>query len=111
MRPIGANWLLRSLPYEDSRSIIESSTRIELKPGSPFLGMNEVVEAILFPETLTATFSSNHSGPGGFEIALIGRDGMIGWHALLGCPSSPYFARAVGKGGSALRRSSSRRFR
>lgn len=71
--------------------------------GASLLGPDELLDAVYFPATaLVALEDGSHPGHS-VEIALVGREGMLGWPALLGSERSCHTAWVRMRAGTVLR--------
>lgn len=96
------NLLLQSLSPRDALVLAPHLRRVYLSPGA-LLATGAGSDALVyFPETLIACLGGQADVLGACEIGLVGREGMIGWDALLGCAPGRHRARAQLAGGTAL---------
>lgn len=88
-----ANGLLAALPAEDQARIVPHLTSMALQPGTVVYEPGDRLEHIFLPAT--AVFSMLQVSDAGVttEIAVIGRDGLLGLAAFLG--GEPVPSRAV----------------
>jgi len=96
------NLLLQSLSARDAIALAPQLRRIRLPTGACLSTGTDGDALIYFPETLVACLGGRRGALGGFEIGLVGREGMIGWDALLGCAEGRHRARVQLAGGTAL---------
>lgn len=95
------NLLLRRLRAEDRGALLPHLRQVALGRGTMVLRAAEPIERVLFPETglLALEESVGHSR---VEVAVVGREGLVGWPALLGCGHSDCDAVVQCESGQAL---------
>lgn len=95
------NWLLLSLPDKDQARLRKVLQRVRLEKGRPLYRPGEKTEYAYFPlDCLISTVFL--TPPATAEIAVTGREGVVGLEALLGAAAFPRLA-IVHTSGSALR--------
>lgn len=101
-RGLRGNLLLQSLSARDAVALAPQLRRVQLSPGAELATGTGSDALIYFPETLIACLGARADSRGVCEIGLVGREGVIGWEALLGCAQGRHRGRAQLAGGSAL---------
>lgn len=96
------NFLLAALPPDDLALVLPHLSRIRLNAGDRIAASASPVVRVCFPETLVASVGEVMADGTRFEIGMIGREGMIGWPALLGSAHSPHCGIAQLGGGTAF---------
>jgi CRP-like cAMP-binding protein len=81
----GANILLRHLSETDRSRLDSRLERIRVMPGNVLMATNEPLDAVYFPETAIVSIERSGGKHERIETGVIGRDGMVGWSALVGC--------------------------
>ncbi|PHQ63329.1 MAG: hypothetical protein COC10_06705 [Sphingobium sp.] len=98
-----ANILLRSLSPPDYASVSRHFTRVACAPRSIIQPAGQMIEFLDFPEDGILTLGSDAGARAACLTALVGREGFIGWSALMNARLSPYHIRAGREGASVLR--------
>ncbi|GMM92614.1 Crp/Fnr family transcriptional regulator [Qipengyuania sp. MTN3-11] len=93
-----ANGLLDSLHSEDASRLRPLLSPIVCKGGQR-LALTDTDSLVYFPQTMVACLSLRSFRTG---VALVGREGMIGWSALLGPGNQEHEATVLLEGGTAL---------
>lgn len=91
------NLLLRALSANDLSLLAPYLIATPLSSGEPVAAAGAPIRTLLFPDSATITLSS----PRRCAIALIGREGMMGWSTLLGYRDAPFDATVALTGGEA----------
>jgi len=97
------NILLARLSRADQALIEPYVQECTLACGASLIGTDELLEAVFFPSTALVTLEDSSQSESSVEVALIGREGMLGWPALLGCERSSHAARVSLRAGTVLR--------
>jgi CRP-like cAMP-binding protein len=63
---------------------------MELKEGDVIASAGGTIDTICFPETGVASYSEIHDDGGTTGIGMVGYEGIVEWHALLGSAASPH---------------------
>lgn len=85
------NILLRGLSPADQALLEPHAEPLLLACGGTLLAPDEPLDAVYFPGT--ALLSIERPGPGhATEVALVGREGLVGWPALLGATHAHHAA-------------------
>jgi CRP-like cAMP-binding protein len=96
------NRLLAALPNSDRRRILASCETVELTPAEVLYAPWQPHRSIYFPSDSFISLIMPTGDSSGFEVGLVGNEGMLGIAIVLGSELSPQ--RAVVQGaGSALR--------
>jgi CRP-like cAMP-binding protein len=96
------NWLLLSLPEIDQARLREELQRVRLEKGRPLFRQGEKAEYAYFPVDCLVSTVFTTPRTGAAEIAVTGREGVVGLEALLNDIVIPRMA-VVHTTGSALR--------
>lgn len=99
----GVNLLLQSLRQSDRELLYRDFEEVALPRGKVLLGPDELIDAIYFPTSGMLSVEERIGRRRHIETAVVGREGMLGWPALLGCKRSCHSAIVQGFGGAALR--------
>jgi CRP-like cAMP-binding protein len=96
------NRLLAGLPGADFAELLPHLEPVSLPLGHYIYGLGNDVDFIYFPET--AVISQIHLLEDGntAEVALIGKEGLVGLNAIFNAPPTNYWSQVI-IGGSALR--------
>lgn len=85
------------------RALLEPHVeRVQLVQGDMLIASGGAIEGILFPDTAILSLMEGVAQGKFTEIAVVGREGMLGWPALLGCDHSSH-AAVCQVSGTALR--------
>ena len=82
MQPTG-NGLLDSLPADQFARLAASLTRARMAQGATLLGPDLPISAVLFPIAGMVSLVRNMANGDPSEIGVIGREGVVGWPAIL----------------------------
>lgn len=83
------NRLLAALPAEDRRRIEGRAEARELAPGQSLLAPGKRVDHVYFPQTGVVSLVQPLQDGIAVEVALVGREGMIGVPVVLGARATP----------------------
>lgn len=95
------NLLLRTLSSSDRRVLDPYLVSTPMSSGEPVATAGAPIHTLLFPESGTINLSTPRQCANNFAIALVGREGMIGWSTLLGYRDAPFEATVGPTDGSA----------
>lgn len=95
------NRLLAALPAAARHALLQHGELVELNRGELLHSANEPIRSVYFPTGGLVSCLVSNARNAGFEIAAVGKEGMVGTTALLGAPS-PFLAQAY-LPGNALR--------
>lgn len=98
-----ANLFLRSLLPPDYVSLFRHCTRMRVPPRAILVRAGQDIEHLLFPEDGILTVSDHSGAHAACLVALVGREGCVGWSAAMGIGQSPFHVRAGGEGANLLR--------
>ena len=98
-----ANLLIRAMGEEDLKLLQPSFERIELHEGASIASAGSSIDTICFLEGGVASYSSVAASGARTGIGMVGYEGCVGWHALLGSNMAPYDVAVAVGGGTALR--------
>lgn len=96
-----SNLLLANLAPADSRMLLPHLRRVPFARGTKLLSASERIDTVYFPETGLLAIEEG-IGRSHVEVAVVGREGMLGWPALLGCDRHAHDAIAQVEDGSAV---------
>ena len=97
------NILLQSLLPSDRELLYRHVEEVALLRGKVLLGPDEPIDAIYFPTSGMLSIEERIGRRRHIETAVVGREGLLGWPALLGCERSGNSAIVQGSGSTALR--------
>jgi CRP-like cAMP-binding protein len=96
---VPANLLLRSMAADDYALLEPFLRRGRIRAGDVIAAAGEKIEEVCFPEGGVASYAEVSDTGQRTGIGIAGHEGMIQWHAMLGCDHSPYeITIAVGEG-------------
>lgn len=98
-----SNIFLRSLSPPDYASISRHFTCIVLAPRVTIIRAGQSIAFLDFPETGILALNCDVGTRPACLTALVGREGYVGWSALMDVAMSPYHIRAGGEGARLLR--------
>ena len=99
----GTNLLLQSLRPSDRVLLYRHVEEAPLPRGKVLIGPDEPIDGIYFPTSGIVSVEERIGRRRRIETAVVGREGLLGWPALLGCERSCHSASVQGSGGTALR--------
>jgi len=97
------NILLRQLNRFDQDLLDPHLEEIRMKRGDVLIRPDDPLGAIYFPNSGMLSVEERIGRHRHVEIAVVGREGLLGWPALLGCERSCHSAIVQGRDGTALR--------
>ena len=97
------NILLARLSAADRAMLAPHASEIAAPSGCALLQAHMPLDAIYFPDAITISVEESLTAGGHVEVAIVGREGLLGWPALLGSGSSPQTAFVRSRGGTVLR--------
>ncbi len=106
-----SNIFLRSLSSPDYASISRYFTWVVLAPRLTILRAGQSIEFLYFPEDGIMALSSDAGSRPACLTALVGREGYVGWSALMDANLSPCNIRTGGAGARCLRIETARMLR
>jgi len=90
-----SNMLLASLPQDELRVVQSLFTRVRLVSHQPLIDHEQPAEHAFFIEAgIVSVVAELDDGSPGVQVAMIGREGLVGALALLGA-SAPYACAVV----------------
>ena len=98
----GGNRLLAAMPCAEAARLAAALEPLRLEPGAVLYERGERVEHVIFPDSGAVSLLTDAGSGRRAEIALIGREGLLGLSALLGGRRAPFQA-VVPVGGEARR--------
>ena len=104
-RKIGSssNILLRRLSRLDQDLLDPHLEEVDLTRGDVVIRPDDPLDSLHFIDTGMVSIEERIGRRRHIEIAIVGREGMLGWPSLLGCERSCHSAVVQGSSGSALR--------
>jgi CRP-like cAMP-binding protein len=97
------NQLLAMLPAEDYRRLLAGLSYRSTKPGEILYKYDEPMEDLFFPQDAICSIMRTIEGAG-VEIALIGREGVVGIGAVIGAVNAPGDVMSHTQGGGQVLR-------
>lgn len=97
------NILLRRLGRADQALLEPHAEKIAVTPGDVLLDPASRLDAVYFPDTALLSLEEAVGDGRRLEIGLVGREGLLGWPALLGGGRSSHLAVARMRAGTLLR--------
>lgn len=95
------NLLLGRLRASDRELLLPHLAEVELAEGTRLLHAASRIDHAYFPEAGTIALEEEIGGHH-VEVAVVGREGMLGWPVLLGCERGVHDAVVRGGGGRAV---------
>lgn len=96
--PAALNHLIARLPREDRRHLLAHCVQVELVLSQVLAKPNEDVGYVYFPVNSFISLLTDVSGEVGLEVGMVGREGMLGSHLLLGVEAASLHAVVHGPG-------------
>lgn len=84
------NLLLRSMGERDFATLAPRLDRMVLGEGDVIANSGGKIDTICFPESGVASYSEIHDDGAKTGIGMVGYEGLVEWHALLGSAASPH---------------------
>ena len=97
------NILLRRLTPADRALLAPHLVELAVEVGQSLLAADAVLDAIYFPDTALISVEETVALDRSVEVAIVGREGLVGWTALLGSETSSHSAVARMRRGTLLR--------
>lgn len=97
LQPSG-NHLIARLPGDERRRLLAQCVRVELVLSQVLAKPDEDIGHVYFPVDSFVSLLTAVSGEVALEVGMIGREGMLGAHLLLGVESAPLHAMVQGPG-------------
>jgi CRP-like cAMP-binding protein len=97
------NLLLRQLSKADRDLVDPGLRRVTFERDAPLFSANDDMDAVYFPESALVSLERGSGEDDRIETGLVGREGMVGWSALIGCRRSSYRAVVHMRAGTTLR--------
>jgi CRP-like cAMP-binding protein len=99
----GGNRLLAAMPRRETQLLGTALAPFRLEPGAVVAEPDRSIEHVVFPDSGVVSILMGSDGPGErAEVGLVGREGLLGLHALFGGRAAPFLA-VVQVGGEARR--------
>lgn len=96
LEPIAmSNELIDGLPRADRQRLLAVAQRITLVPGDALLCHGEAAAYVYFPLSGAVALLGLADGHSAVAVALVGHEGVLGAHLLLGIPPSPLEGRVL----------------
>lgn len=99
---LAGNSLLSSLEHGDLQLLLPHLSRTAAKHGDTLFDAGDEIEWVYFPETAIVALLEHDGAGHSIETGLIGREGFIGWGAVLGCSTATCRADVQLDGGTLL---------
>jgi len=93
-----ANHLIARLPGHDRRLFLAQCVRVDLALSQVLAEPDRNVGHVYFPVDSFISLLTVVSGSVGLEVGMVGREGMLGAHLLLGVEAAPLHAMVQGPG-------------
>ena len=97
------NILLRRLSRSDQDLLGPYVEEVSFPRGHALIRADEILDALYFPNSGVLSVEERVSRRDNIEVAVVGREGLLGWPALLGCERSGHSAIVQGQDATALR--------
>lgn len=94
------NHLLARLQANDRASIVAVGQRVQLALGTVLGEPGQRIRHVYFPEDCLVSLVTGETGKPGLAVALVGREGMLGTHLVLGVGTIPLQALVQSAGGA-----------
>lgn len=92
------NHLLALLPALEQQRLLAAGTPVSLRPGQVLHQPGEPSPQVYFPEQGSVRLLMQSPGQPGLEVGLVGAEGMLGLHWVLGVADSPWQAQVQSRG-------------
>lgn len=96
--PVAENHLMALLPRADRSRLLSISEAVELKLGVVLCEPAEATRHVYFPTEGFISLVTVIKGEPGLEVGMVGREGMLGAHLVLGVGVTPLHALVQGAG-------------
>ena len=97
------NILLRRMSPADQAMLEPHFEEMPCDRGTAVIRRDQPLDALYFPDTALVSLEEQVGHEGNVEIAVVGREGLLGWPALLGCERAPHDAVVQMRPGTVLR--------
>ena len=98
-----SNLLLRRLAASDQQLLEPHAEQVTFQRTATLIRAGDCLDAIYFPETVVVSIEEQVGHGKHVEVAVVGREGMLGWPALLGSSRTTHAAVVQLRTGSAVR--------
>ena len=98
-----SNLLLRRLAASDQQLLEPHAEQVTIERTATLIRAGDSLDAIYFPETVVVSIEEQVGPERHVEVAVVGREGMLGWPALLGATRTTHAAVVQLRTGSAVR--------
>lgn len=95
---VAANELVARLPRRDRLSLLAACESVLLAPGTELCKPGNRLRHVYFPNDGFISLTAAIDGEPGLEVAMVGREGMLGVHLVLGVGIAPLHATVHGAG-------------
>jgi PAS domain S-box-containing protein len=92
------NQLLAALKHEEFMRLEHVLEPVEFAPGQMIYRAGEVIDSLYFPITLAASISVSGGNGESTSLAIVGKDGVLGFSAASGSERTPYDILAINRG-------------
>lgn len=97
-----SNMLLGALDPEDLALIAPYLVRRDVEGGQRLIAPHQPIDRVIFPETAVVSLAAPIGDGRLLDIGLIGREGLVGWSALIGDDRPGHGSTVLLQGGSVL---------
>jgi len=92
------NRMIERLPHRDRRHLIAQCEEVFLSRATSLWDAGAPVPHVHFPVDCNIALLAHMQGHPPLEIAMVGREGLVGAHVMLGAVSAPWEAKVLGEG-------------
>lgn len=92
------NHLIELLPLPDRRCLLAVCEPVQLAPSDVLRERGAATRQVHFPVDGVVSLFAQIDGRPGLEVGMVGREGMVGVHLVLGVPQAPHRAVVQGPG-------------
>lgn len=92
------NHLIAQLPRRDRLSLLAACESVPLELGDVLIERGDATGHVYFPNEGFVSLVTAIEGEPGLEVGMVGREGMLGAHLILGVKDSPLLALVQGQG-------------
>lgn len=92
------NTLVARLPEPDRMDLVRCAQDVPLAASQVLWQPGEAIDHVYFPTSGLVCLIAPGPAQAGLEVAMVGREGMLGIQTVLGCSSTPFQAMVQGEG-------------
>lgn len=96
--PLPGNRLLALLPALEQQRLLAAAAPVPLTPGEALFEPGVDGRSLYFPVQGSVSLMAQLPGHPGLEVGLVGAEGMLGLHRVLGVASTPWRAQVQSRG-------------